>query len=263
MRYAVVIGTQRSGTTVLRSLLGSHPEIATFGEVFLYRHAHMKECYYHFLRNEVQSDPDLVIPGPEASPALFDRFLEYLETLVPEGTGTIAFDCKYNFLDGSIVPGERHWGQPPFLLRQFRRRKFSIIHCVRRNALATIVSSHLTNKNKVWATNDLTRIKHTMATVPTDNLLNSLKHRKKEQDHYSELLGSPTFVAYYEDMFDRTQFSAAFLRDLSEHLGLENRFVAEPQLKKIAPPVSHAIENLNEIKSLLRETEFNWMLEDT
>ena len=260
MKYIVVIGTQRSGTTVLRSLIDSHPDVQAFGEVFLYRHAHLKDCYYYFLKHLVEQDPDVVVPGPDASPALFDRYLAYLESLVPEGTKAIMFDCKYNFLDGALVTGDAYFGQPPFLLRQFRRRDFAIIHCIRLNVLATLVSGHLTAKNQVWATDDLSRIKHTTTELPTENLLRNLEHRRSEQEHYKRLLGGQVLTAVYEDILVNGRYSEGFVDALAAHCQLDNRFVAEPKFKKIAPPVSEAIENIDEVRRTLQGTEFHAFL---
>ena len=260
--HITVIGTQRSGTTVLRALLEEHASITAFGEVFLGRHANMKECYYHFLRNRVKDDPELVVPSEATSVRLFDEYLEYLDTLKASDTDFLLFDCKYNFLLGALSTGDQYWNQQPFLLRQFIRRKFKMIHIVRENVLATYVSSLLSVKNQVWATSDASRIKHRTTEVPVDGLVGALRRRRREQDHFKDLLGSTDcLLVKYEEMFDGPDFAPAFLQEMESYLGITG-LPRTPKLIKIAPPLRESIINLAEVEAALAGSGFEALLEN-
>ncbi|WP_262689860.1 sulfotransferase [Kordiimonas aestuarii] len=258
--YITVIGTQRSGTTVLRALLEEHANISAFGEVFLGRHAHMKECYYHFLKERVKDDIGLIIPSEQNSVQLFDDYLTYLDTIKSPDSDYLLFDCKYNFLQGALSTGEHNWSQAPFLLRQFIRRNFKIIHIVRENVLATYVSSLLSMKNQVWATSDASRIKHRSAEVPTDGLAQTLARRTQEHQHFKQMLARANcLTVIYEKMFDGENFAPAFLQETESFLGIKG-LPKKPSLIKIAPPLAQSIENFDEVKKVLTGTEFEALL---
>ena len=261
MKHVVIIGTQRSGTTVLRSALESHPNFAAFGEVFLNRHAHMKDCFYNYLSQQIQLRPEVAIPEKETNERLFDGYLEYLADLKPNKS-VISFYCKYNFVVGALVPGEAHVDQPPFMLQQFWRRGFKIIHLVRRNLLEVHVSSLLSVANQVWATAEPENLKRTI-TVPTNNLLSVLNQKLHEQKYFSNLISRrDAMTVYYEDLFSNSQFNGDTFHQLAKYCEVDgSQFPVEPAYKKIAAPVGTAIENLDEVKDTLRNTEFIGFLE--
>lgn len=262
MEYISVIGTQRSGTTVLRSLLDSHPDIKAFGEVFLPRHKKQKECFYHFLKNICLEDIEYVVPSPETNSKLFNLYLEYLEGLT-KGSTLISIDCKYNFLLGALSLGEDCNRHKPFLLERMRKNNFHIIHLKRKNVLASLVSSKLSTKNQVWATNDLSRLKHNTIYLPCENLLSDLKSRVANNLHFSTLLaGKSTLEINYEDMFNDESFSSELLNTLAEFLNIPNSFNPEPLYLKMTSPLSEAIENFDEVHRVLSGTEFESMLLD-
>lgn len=257
MKFAAIIATQRTGTTVLRSVIDSHPRVKAFGEVFLDRHEHMKECYYHFLRDKVREDANNCIPSEDRLESLFNAYLDdYLPSLAGD-VDMVLFDCKYNFLSGALVPGSLALRQAPFLLTLMRRRGVRLIHLLRENLLATQVSAILSSENRVWATTDLNRIKKRSTVVPLQGLMQNLQARRAEQEHYKALLrGDDVLTVKYEDLFGGDTVPADLLARISGHLGLSNDFEAAPPLKKIALSVRESIENYDEVAAHLRGTEF-------
>ncbi|MEM9298991.1 MAG: sulfotransferase [Bacteroidota bacterium] len=256
MNYGVVVGTQRTGTTVLRSVLSTHPKLKTFGEVFLNRHSNMKESYYKYLQMRLTNDVKLCVPSAENFGDLFKGYLEYLQDLSNEAD-CITFDCKYNFLQGALIPGEMGMQKRPFLLHLFRENEVKIIHLIRKDVLATYVSSLLSVKNQVWATSDLSRLKARSVEVPLENLVENLRSRVAEQEYFKALLPAKMVkTIFYEDMIIDGVFSEDVMDVVAEHLGVENQFQLEPELKKIAPSLQESIINFTQVKDLLKDTEF-------
>lgn len=260
MKYGVVIGTQRTGTTVLRSILGTHPKIQTFGEVFLNRHSNMKESYYNFLKEKITENIEYAVPSENSIEELFSKYLGYLTSLTGD-KDCITFDCKYNFLRGALVPGDIGSGSRPFLLGLFKKNNFTIIHLLRNDVLATYISSLLSVRNQVWATEDLARLKTRSVTVPTDGLLAQLRARVREQDYFSNMLRDLAIEVVYEEMIQDGIFSKDIMNKIALGLGLENDFNLIPKFKKIAPEKSESIENYNQVCQVLKNTEFEKYLD--
>jgi len=260
MKYGVVVGTQRTGTTVLRSVLSTHPDISTFGEVFLNRHSQMKESFYGFYKRELEKNSELCIPSQENYEFLFAEYLKYLNSISCKSTGCVTLDVKYNFLMGALVPGESGVNRRPFLLHLFRKNDIKVIHLVRKDVLATYVSSLLSVQNQVWATEDLNRLKTRQVEVPLANLLELLRSRVEEQTYYSELLKDVALEITYEEMIVNGEFSMHVMKQVANRLGVKQQFDLTPKLKKIAPPKSESIKNFNEVSALLKGTEFEQYL---
>ena len=202
----------------------------------------------------------MVVPGPEETNALFDGYLEYLWNIDGGEQDLLTIDCKYNML-GALTTGEHNWSQRPYLLQAMIDRGFRLVHIRRKNVLATVVSSLLSVRNQVWATEDLSRIKHTSVEVDCQTIEDSLRHREAEMAHFNETLNvRNTLHVDYEDILVDGAFTQSFAADLAEHLGVENRFSLEPKLKKIAPPLSDSIVNFSEVQDTLGGTSFEWML---
>jgi len=260
MKYGVVVGTQRTGTTVLRSVLGTHPDIATFGEVFLNRHSNMKESYYGFLQKAVAENSELVIPSSDNNQTLFTRYMSYLEELCNPESECLTIDCKYNFLMGAMVPGELGINRRPHLLHLFRLNNVKIIHLIRKDVLATYVSSLLSVKNQVWATDDLKKLTTRSVVVPTENLVGQLQARVDEQNYFLSLLNDVALTVAYEDMIVENEFSVEVMDKVAKLLSLENKFDLEPRLKKMAPEKAESIQNYGEVQKCLKGTKFEQFL---
>lgn len=262
MKFMTVIGTQRTGTTLLRSILGTHPKIKTYGEVFLNRHVHMKEAYYYFYQEHIKTHMNLIVPSIENNAKLFEAYLKYMESLsLKNDPEYIMFDCKYNFLLGTLVPGEFNYHSLPFLLMQFKSQNVKMIHLIRQNLLETYVSSLLSVANQVWATTSLDRIKHRSTVVNTEDLVALLHRRKSEQNYFVSLLQNHgVLLVKYEGLIDKDNYvNNTVMQEISNHIGMENLFEKKAELVKIAPPLNQSIENYDEVFSVLRGTEFESM----
>ena len=229
-----------------------------FGEVFLFRHSHMRECYFHYLKTIVATRPECAIADPEIQESNFQGYLKYLESIVPSGTELIVIDCKYNFLVGALPCGTYSPDAPPFLLALFRKHRFRIVHLVRTNILATLVSSILSVQNQKWATADPTELKVRTVRVPTNTLIRQLDSRLQERKCYERhLMGPDVLNVTYEDLFSGERFNSKTVGAVCDFLGIREALSDIPLYKKMTDELSVAVENFEEVKECLKSTPYS------
>lgn len=242
-QYTAIVGTQRSGTTVLRSVLGTHPKVTSFGEVFLPRHVDLEECFYYFRNKKQQDDPEWE-PDPTV---LLREFLEYLANRA--GTPHVVFDCKYQFIREPLLPGSA----PLHVL--LHQEGVRMIHLVRENVLATYVSGLLSGRTKVWATEHPEEIPDRTVEVPVGDLVEKLTGRLNEINGFRQILEPyAPLTLTYEYLFVGGRVPQDTLEAIASHLGVENEFVATPDYKKIGLPLHMAIRNYPSVREALMNT---------
>ena len=247
--FAVIVGTQRSGTTVLRSILGTHPRLTAYGEVFLERHRGMSECFFHYL-DTVEYDTT-----PEGLTELFQGYLDYLERL-SGSPDWVLFDCKYQFLRAGLLP---EVDKTPLYTYM---GDLKMIHIVRKNLLSTYVSCLVSAQTGVWATSEPEKVKNRTVRIPTGGLAKTLDGRWNEIAGFNHRMSSfDTLQVYYEDLFVDGEASQEILEAVADHLGVENEFNPVPHYKKIGLPLNKAIENYDEVCEALEGTQHAWLLD--
>jgi len=118
-----VLTTQRSGSTWLRDLLDSHPDIICFGELFYSKRARLTDPHiqpYHLQRAEIGG----------RRPRVVWNYLKRLETH-PHAKRAVGFKLMYGQL-----------AQFPEILPRLILGRYTIIHLVRENLLDVVLSEH-------------------------------------------------------------------------------------------------------------------------
>ena len=259
-QFAAIVGTQRSGTTVLRSVIGTNPGVKTYGEVFIPKDFDQKGGYYKYLYERVSTHPQLCVPTTRNIDGLFGGYLNYLRR-ISEDPDIILFDCKYEFMRGALVPGALRSDNELPMLRLMQNHDFKIIHLVRENVLAMRVSALLSTRTRVWATDNPEAIKDRTVVVPTGNLLNLLHESRREQRHWQRALQGRALCLSYEKLFEDGEVVPGVLQAVASHLGVENDFVARPKYRKIGLPLKEAIRNFDEVARVLRGSTYERFLE--
>lgn len=126
-----ILTSQRSGSTWLKSLLDSHPQIRCFGELFLYRPwpdwpDPRLRPFYEFRQRH-----------PGRRPALTARYLATLSQY-PGKHEAIGFKLMYNQL-----------AEFPEILYTLTKHRFRLIHLVRLNPLDVVISRQRMRKTSV------------------------------------------------------------------------------------------------------------------
>lgn len=267
MRPVVMIARPRSGTNALRDILRRSPELTVLGEVFHNRYADPSLGFYPFLEEAVRQAPGLVLPSEANRQALLTGFVEllYERTHTPPER-QLVFGVNYNSLHGLNTYWQNSY-EAPFLITLLQRLGWKVIHLIRRDVLAALVSEHRAKRSGRWHARkdqpeslaDPARV-----TLPTARLRFELEQRLAEVEALEHALSRhPRVLSLtYETLFDadgkaRTEplaQIAAFL-ELSSPLPQETGFVRTGSGR-----ISDVIENFAQLTEALRGSRFEGLL---
>ena len=247
----VVVGTQRTGTTLVRTALDAHGSIRCIGEAFLIRRGR-----FPFWRRTGTTITGGYRQFIDASTA------HAIGHLVWRRNTVIRFlDHLYGAIDVSAVGFKLMYGQIrkfPEVLDYLMARDVRVLHVVRTNVLKTHIS-------RVSAQNR--RLYHTTRSVQAERLTISPKHLVGHLRRISEE------SAKLGRIFNRSQYLTLAYEDFVSHQPAQNARICaflnvEPDptmsstLVKINPDrLCDLLENYDEIEAALAGTEYEWCLE--
>ena len=247
-RIVFFLGGVRSGTTVFRRMLASHPMVKDRGEIF---NSHNSMGYYKYMRERVAEQPDLIFPENHGK-----LFLSYLPTLLPKDPGAIALvDIKYEHL--CLIPDA--WQLPftnPALLKLIKRTKSKVIH-LRRQHFFSVMSNLVAVQtgNYHQKADAQTSAPEEMPPITADRaaILAAMKKRRRAADVVdSSFDDAHRLPLDYESVFDDDgSFKAAVCEQVAGFMGLPNQFERQPALRKVIDkPLSAVIANYGDIADL-------------
>lgn len=248
----VILGTQRTGTTLIRTSLDSHPDILCCGEVFnLGRKPYRNDDgYWKYSRSNVyQRIRSGLTPRKVTS--------EYLQQLYAKQPYS-AVGFKF-MLSHSIAK--------PYILQILLQHKVKAILVIRRNALKTMIS------RKVAAASGVYHVSRTLSArsavqkwsgqkiqLDCDSLLTDLRDIVAEADIWRSLVGQSLELrelVYEEYLQDQDEES----RQLQYFLDLDPKPL-KSDLKKVNPDkLDQLIINFEEVQRTLQSTEFGEFLD--
>lgn len=222
----VILCLGRTGSTHLGSLLGSHPDVHCFGELFTDRKGTLDEA---FIKSPIE-DP-----------------VEYVAQLTePLTESAIGFKLPLNSI-------RKH----PEAVRLLEDDELRVIRLRRLNLLALFASRRLLATTRVSRS---TRGDYGDTTVTLDpKQCLAVFRRTEEHDRYLDELaaGKPVFDITYEDLA-----VGRGLDELQRFLGVEP-VMLESRFKRLrSRPLSETIENWPEVESALRGSPYERFLED-
>lgn len=241
-RFAI-FGVQRTGTTLLMSLLDQHPDIVCVGELFQYRTENVQHGIRRF-RAYVHDSPrrrvlDLIRFGGIVH--------DYLDTVYP------MFDTSVSGFKIMLDQIIRY--QP--VLTYFTRNQFKIIHVVRSNILRTHISRLRARQSGIY--HSAQPIAGSMIRVPVTSLLQDLSQLSADNARLTMLvsaLGLPCHATTYEKLCGE-QWSAEKRRIL-EFLGVDPEIDLSPTSVKLTPDdLELVIENYDEVVRVLKSTPYD------
>jgi len=253
-----ILASQRSGTTLFRSILNTHPKVHAFDEVYGGLRPQRGPNYLGFLLQQVSNDPSSALPQVETLRQLFQDHHAKLEALTPEASVRLV-DIKYTHVH-RFNPLNYHVLELPFVLRCIQASGGSVLHLIRKNVLATYTSAVVAKRNASYRATKADSVKETRVQMNAEETLRELENRDREIEHFRNLLQSTAVrEIYYEDMIQDGLFSEPILAELAQSWSIDPQFERKPQREKIVPPLSDAIINFDEIEAKLASTKFSWM----
>jgi Sulfotransferase family len=249
-----VIGRPRSGTTVFKDMLSTHPALFSLGEIL---NETNERSYFHFLQQRTTTDPRAALP----SNALvnFQKYLDWCWELAQTQkaqASTLVLDVKY---DQAHLLCEPWWNLSslPRIFSLIRERGWKVIDIHRKDIVGLVVSNQIAIKTKVYHSTNLPPGESQSAKVhinaarlerEVNTTENSYRRIAEHFRNYRKYL-----AVSYEEMFDgEGNFSADVLDRVSQFLGVQNRFDAKPKLTKLLDKdLLSYVENTEEVRALI------------
>lgn len=247
----VIVGTQRTGTTLLRTSLSSHPGIECRGEVFKLgrRPYSLDDGYFSFSRRTLPARINATI-----RPASSTR--GYLAMMYGQ-TGYEAVGYKL-MLNQCIAR--------PYLWHGTLAHGASVIHMTRRNVLKTLISRRAAAQSGVYHVSATLPVKSavkdwsaTAVTLDTSTLLHDLDAIAEEPAQWKRLIaGNRCFdLAYEEYVADQVGWNRSILGFLGA-----SEMPLHSDLKKVNPDsLTRLIANYEEVSKVLRSSDYAHCLE--
>lgn len=244
----VILGTQRTGSTLIRTCLDSHPDIRCFGELFAQRDER-PHSYAGFVTSSL-SHRLLHYVGRKH---LIYRYLDQLPD--KDDDRTYGFKVMYSQLQGF------RYGFP-MILDYLSDHRVKVLHVVRKNVLKMAVSRVRAWSTGIWHSSAKERKGPATIELDTQTLLSILKKLKRIEDEWRARLGRlDTLEVAYEGFVDDQATSTA---QILGFLGVEPGPPLVSHLKKVTPDsLGDVVTNFSAVRALLAGTEFEWCLDDS
>lgn len=255
---AIVVGQQRSGTTVFIWSLSKSPEIQTFGEVFHDAALDQKSNYFNFLRS-FDCEPELkFLPAAEYRRTLFDEYMKRVFSLA--GSQVPLLDVKYN----SWHHLNTYWHneeERSNLLQLVMERGYAVLHLYRRNVFEQALSMFYAQQRGAYhvrvAENEpepprmTVRVDCSWARDEMDRSLRNTARFRRFLEGYERVIEIP-----YEEMMDGDFISNAHGKRIAALLGVKAGPFGPAPFRKATPPPREVVENAEELKRFFARTQF-------
>jgi hypothetical protein len=248
-----VIGRPRSGTTVFKAMLQTHPEIWSLREVL---NENNPRSYFNFLKRLQSDNRDALLPSRSV-----DNFVKYLgwcrRTALEKQpqNKVVILDVKY---DQAHLLCEPWWSITalPRIFSLMRELGCKVIDVHRNDVVRLVISNQIAIKTQIYHSNKLEpgEGQDAKIRIDTDRLLRevnaTLQAYEKVVRHFR---GYPDYLQItYETMFDGETFSDGLISRVASFLGVSDQFERIPQLSKLlVEDIFSYIENADEVRARL------------
>ena len=254
MTQAIILTTQRTGSTFLVTCLDSHPEICCLGEIltgsrlfhvpeFLYQYRYASKAY-RYLRS-----------GAWYPTKMMRRYLDEarLGSMSLGLRQVMAFKAMYNHL------------RPPWIREFLRARKeLRILHLRRANLLKVYVSSQLltVKRDNSWKPHSTEPVAAVSMPISPAGALESMRRATAEYEAHERLFADhPRLHLSYETMIDGAGLRADVAREVCRFLGVAE-YPMQSNLVKVNPErLQDMVTNYDELASAIATSEFATMLD--
>ncbi|MCB9885307.1 MAG: hypothetical protein H6838_07435 [Planctomycetes bacterium] len=255
---AVVVGQQRSGTTVFVWSLGTSPEIQSFGEVFHDAERDRDYNYFNFLQR-FECDAEVkYLPDEQYRRTLFDEYMKRIYALAD--TQVPLLDVKYN----SWHHLNTYWHneeERPNLLGLMIERGYAILHLWRRNVFEQALSMRYAEQRNAYHVHihdSASEPPHTTVRIDCGWMQAEMERSLRNTARFRRFLeGHDRAVEIqYEEMMDGEFISNTYGEAIANLLGVQAKPFGPAPLRKVTPPPREVIENAEELKSFFAGTKY-------
>ena len=249
-RRFFVVGTQRSGTVYIQSLISSHPDAHCWGEILLGMDGPSRSGYPAALgtRPKMRHIWQAVRSGSATHPK---RVMERAWGEAPAGVRAIGFRVMYNQLR-------------PAVLKYLASNDALAIHIVRSNSLRQYVSLVQMRVRQatlgVGSAHSGTGQRFAPVRVRPRSALAYVSERSRERAKVAESFENQIAATIDYEVDILSGEVAALSRKLTASLGLEPRMLAGGTSRTGQSNLADAVLNFDELADYFSDTEYAWML---
>lgn len=254
MTQAIILTTQRTGSTFLLTCLDSHPDVCCLGELLvgsrlfrapdlLYKSRYATKTY-RYLRS-----------GAWYPTRIMRRFLDE-GRIGSRDLGmrpVMAFKVMYNQI------------RPPWTLDFLRKRtEIRILHLRRNNLLKVYVSNMLltVKRDNRWQPHATVPVAPVSLDISSVAALEYMRRAVAEYEAHERLFSDhPRLHLSYESMIDGQTLRADVARDVCRFLGVSEHPMKSNLVKVNPERLQDMVANYDEFANAIRKTEFAEMLD--
>ena len=243
-RSFVIVGTQRTGSTLIRTRLDSHPSIRCHGEIFkLGRKPYQgPDGYWTYYRQRPSRYLRRIFLRRRQVYAFLDMLLK------ADSARLVGFKVMYS-----------QTLRMPEILAYIFERQLPVVQVVRRNNVRTLISREIAKSTGVYhAHGDAERPNACIRLEPA-TLLQRLDEIAAEEGRWAEVLRDSVRkhrICYEDVIEDRDATERALLR----FLGVESATLTSTLRKLGSADLRESLANFDEVSRELRGTRFESML---
>jgi hypothetical protein len=263
-RAVIVTGHQRTGTTAFRETVGRLRDFADCGEICtpLRARQQSEESFFTFLGLQTSNETRGAGYTDGECWQAMEHYVDYLGARHPRKT--VLLDVKYDFLHNFNSTSWLFTAQP--LLLEFARRKgYPVLHFTRANLLQVYCSVRYGRATGKWHYRDgETAPEETTIRVEPDACLAwLLAARAAVELVRGWLRDHPNGIELrYEDLFDDGRIATGYAARLGDLLNTSLHTDMAVSFTRTPVRYAHAVENLDDVATRLRSTDFAWMVEE-
>jgi hypothetical protein len=275
-KICFITGTQRTGTNLLRDILGSNDGFALAGEVVT--PTDHPFCWYEFLKRK-----RIGAIGPQNWDKMNPLVDEWIAGLQDTMVGTwengstksadswVGGDIKYNQLR-TISPVYWELAEIPYILFYIRERRGKVIHVRRRNILKLMLSNMIAEQSGVWHLSNSQQFEKKF-DIDIDICLRRMKTAQVEEQEFLKHSQTVQVVeCVYEDLVanmptaERHSVATGLggpLARISNRFELDGGFAPPANFKKVVnQPYGEIVSNFEALISAVSKSEFRDMADE-
>jgi len=246
MTKAIVLTTQRTGSTFLVESLRSHPEVCCRGEMLA--GGHMRNPPGLIYKSRLATKAWRYLTSGAVFPTrMMDRYFARTDRPV------MAFKAMYNQI------------RPPWTLRYLREHtEIRVLHLRRHNLLKQYVSHQLIHvkRDDHWDPHTTEPVAPASIVVSPDAALDFLRRLRAEYEAHERMFERhPRLQLSYESMIDGNALAAGVARDICDFLGIAQRPMHSRLVKMNPERLDEMIANYDEVARAIGKTEFADLLD--
>ncbi|EEB79380.1 hypothetical protein GPB2148_2310 [marine gamma proteobacterium HTCC2148] len=258
----LLVADGRSGTNMLRSMLGQNPNLLALGEVFYPPAELTSRQFFGFAKKFGSADDGFLLRTPESMEKLFIDFTNMiLNDHCANHEGPVIVDVKY----GSTHHFNTAWYDPaigPYIFYLCKKHSIKIIHLVRKNQLEKALSRIIAKTTGEYSrvvneTLEADKLSEKIYIDP-EMLINFLDQIDLTDQLMHRYLDRASLQLNYEDLISASYKTS--LADVYDFLNVK-AVPSKPRTVKLVKSYGATLENIVELQGYISSSKYSKYLD--